>query len=350
MRFFVSICFNFMVSAPLSFQTFSTTICHWQSQHGRHNLPWQENITPYRVLISEVMLQQTQVATVIPYFHRWMEKFPDLTTLAQAQEDDVMALWQGLGYYQRARRLQKAAIYLIEHHQGNFPNELDELLKIPGVGRYTAGALLSFGMDRYGPIVDGNIKRLFSRYFGIHEAINSSAAEKKLWQIAHDYTPQTNNRQFAQALLDLGATICTATQTACQACPLESSCFAKHKNSVEQLPVKAEKKKKPTKQGYFALVHQNHKILLEKRSQQGIWGALWCLPELSTDNVNNEKEIDTFEHTFSHYKLHAHVIDYKSFEKKRHQQWFSLTEIDNLGIPAPIKKWISQNTFKTTEQ
>ena len=339
-----------MMQTALSFQEFSKKICSWQSQHGRHDLPWQQNISSYRVLISEVMLQQTQVATVIPYFHRWMEKFPDLATLAQAQEDDVMALWQGLGYYQRARRLQKAAVYLIEHHQGNFPNELNELLKIPGVGRYTAGALLSFGMDKYGPIVDGNIKRLFSRYFGIHEVINSSTAEKKLWQIAHDYTPQTNNRRFAQALLDLGATICTATQASCQKCPLESSCFAKNTNSVELLPTKAEKKKKPTKQGYFVWAYKNHKILLEKRTQRGIWGALWCLPELNADDVENKKEIDTFEHVFSHYKLHAHVIYSRSSEKKHNQQWFSLAEIDNLGLPAPIKKWISQNTFKTTEQ
>ena len=330
-----------MTIPSLSSQDFSETLCAWQTQQGRHDLPWQQSVSAYRVLVSEMMLQQTQVKTVIDYFHRWMHRFPDLQTLAHASEDDVMSLWQGLGYYQRARRLQQAAVYLLENHQGKFPRDLESLLLIPGVGRYTAGAILSFAFDHYGPIVDGNVKRLFSRYFGIDEDISSSKAEKKLWTLAHAYTPSKNNRQFAQALLDLGSTVCKPKATLCDECPVHHSCFAFHNDCVSQLPFKASKKARPTKDGHFLWQHKQNQVLLEKRVSNGIWGALWCLPEVQVPPKQREDLLDTFHHTFSHYKLHAHIWN-TNVEMKSNYQWFSLSEIQNLGLPAPIKKWIHQ--------
>src|SRR5690554_1413381 len=203
---------------------FAATVLNWQKQHGRHDLPWQNPVSPYRVLVSEIMLQQTQVNTVIPYFQRWMETFPTLEALAQASEDEVMARWQGLGYYSRARNLRKAAQYLVQEFNGQFPSDLQGLASIPGVGPYTAGAIRSFAFNDYGPIVDGNVKRFFCRLFGIEGDTTRSAVNKQLWQKADDLTPNHDNRRFAQGLLDIGATLCTRANPDCARCPFDNQC------------------------------------------------------------------------------------------------------------------------------
>lgn len=289
----------------LNLSDFADTVLTWQHNHGRHDLPWQKPATPYRVLVSEIMLQQTQVATVIPYFQRWMQAFPTLDSLASASEDEVMALWQGLGYYSRARNLQKAARYIVTELNGEFPNELTAIEKIPGVGRYTAGAIRSFAYDAYGPIVDGNVRRLFCRLFGIEGQATSSAVNKALWQRAEELTPQTDNRRFAQGLLDLGATLCRKRNPECHSCPFSYACIAYQENRIAELPTPKAKKLTPTKQGHFIWL-ENDALVLEKRPSKGIWASLWSLPEVS-EAPQDAKLKGSFKHVFSHYKLEATV-------------------------------------------
>ena len=344
---------------------FNQLLLTWHARDGRHDLPWQQDPTPYRVLVSEVMLQQTQVATVIPYFNRWMAAFPDQETLAAASNDQVMALWQGLGYYSRARNLQKAARFIVDECGGLFPRSLDELQRIPGVGRYTAGAIASFAYNEFGPIVDGNVKRLFCRLFGIEGQLTSSLVTRQLWDLAHHYTPQQHNRAFAQGLLDMGATLCTPKSPACTRCPFNQHCVARLNDRIAALPSPKPKKQIPTRRGHFLWQERDGQLLLEKRPDDGIWGGLWCLPELlspertlglntstasATDNADPETAppIDaclkgSFDHTFSHYKLKAEVWQTQSREPSaRYQAWFSADELQTIGLPAPIRKFLKK--------
>ncbi len=344
--------------SPLAPALFNQLLLTWHATHGRHDLPWQQDPTPYRVLVSEVMLQQTQVATVIPYFNRWMAAFPDQETLAAASDDQVMALWQGLGYYSRARNLQKAARFIVDERGGVFPRSLDELQQIPGVGRYTAGAIASFAYDEFGPIVDGNVKRLFCRLFGIEGQLTSSLVTRQLWDLAHHYTPQQHNRAFAQGLLDMGATLCTPTSPACTRCPFNQHCVARLTDRIAALPSPKPKKQIPTRRGHFLWQERDGQLLLEKRPDEGIWGGLWCLPELCSpelqESVADSEDADacpsvdghlkgSFDHTFSHYKLKAEVWQVQSREPSaRYQAWFSADELQSIGLPAPIRKFLKK--------
>ena len=330
--------------AHISINEFQDILLAWSSQHGRHNLPWQKNPTPYSVLVSEIMLQQTQVATVIPYFERWITKLPTVQALADAHEDEVMALWQGLGYYSRARNLHKAAKFIVEYDGGEFPDDLAKLEEIPGVGRYTAGAIRSFAYNQYGPIVDGNVRRLFCRLFTIEGLPNSTPVNKLLWQLAEHYTPDSDstvsNRAFAQALLDMGATLCTPKSPSCQRCPFSALCTAYQQNRIEEFPTPKPKKRIPVKQTEFSWQISNQKIFLVKRPAKGIWGGLWCLPEFDASQVREKESIiGQFRHTFTHYKLEAQVIQIASEEQG---QWFELSQLDDIGLPQPIKKFILQ--------
>jgi len=327
---------------PIAPELFATTLLQWQALHGRHDLPWQIEPTPYRVLVSEVMLQQTQVTTVIPYFTQWMEAFPDIEALAKAPEDQVMAIWQGLGYYSRARNLQKAACYLVDVCGGLFPRGLTELQQIPGVGRYTAGAIAAFAYDEYGPIVDGNVKRLFCRLFGIEGQLSSSTVTNTLWGLAHSYTPKSDNRAFAQGLLDMGATLCTPRAPRCDECPFQLACVARQSDRVSQLPTPKIKKVIPTRTGAFAWQEQDGKLLLEKRPPEGIWGGLWCLPELQRPACPADATLKgEFTHTFSHYKLQAEVWQLNCQEPlASYQAWFTPEQLQGIGLPAPIRKFI----------
>ncbi len=323
---------------------FKTRLIQWAQAHGRHDLPWQQDISAYRVLVSEVMLQQTQVTTVMPYFLRWMQSFPTLESLAQAPEDSVMSCWQGLGYYSRARNLQKAARYLCEHHQGLFPQTREALLNIPGVGPYTAGAILSFAYDRPGAIVDGNVKRVFCRLFCIHGDVNQGQVVKKIWNLAEQLTPQTHNRQFAQGLLDLGATLCKPKNPDCHRCPFQNECLAYQNNQVSQLPTPKIKKTLPVRHQTFLWVQAEDHLLLEKRPKQGIWGALWCLPQQIDKPLKKptEKKLGTFHHTFTHFRLLADVVKIASRPLTLTQQWIKIDNLAAIGLPAPIRRFIEK--------
>ena len=327
-------------------KTFQNQVVSWQKTHGRHQLPWQQAATPYTVLVSELMLQQTQVATVIPYFQRWMASFPTIEALAAASNDEVMAHWQGLGYYARARNLHKAAVYI--SGLGAFPKTLEALLAVPGVGRYTAGAIMSFAYDSYGPIVDGNVRRLYARYFAIDGVTSSSAVDKKLWALAENLTPTDNCRSFAQGLLDLGATICKPRQPLCEQCPLANSCQALLQNRVDELPTAKPKKLVPVKPGHFLWFIKDGHILLQKRPDKGIWASLWSLPQVDAHSkwLTQAQLHGVFVHQFTHYKLDASVWTVQHNLLKVQEEfagsWYHKDELNKVGLPAPIRSFIEQ--------
>ncbi len=341
------------VARMLDIQKFQQQVINWQQSHGRNQLPWQqysENqaTAAYRVLVSELMLQQTQVATVIPYFQRWMDTFPSIQALANADEDEVMRLWQGLGYYARARNLHKAAKYLAELHE--FPATLAELLQVPGVGRYTAGAIMSFAFNQYGPIVDGNVRRLYCRFFALAGAPHTTALEKQLWQKAHELTPVAHSRGFSQGLLDLGATVCKARQPLCEQCPLANDCQALLQNRVSEFPHAKIKKTVPTKTGSFLWINQGDAILLQKRPSPGIWGALWCLPQVANDSslLAGATLHGEFSHQFTHYKLDAQIwqLSAEQYDANLRQAapeiWATPSQLAMLGLPAPLKTYLQE--------
>ncbi|RWU11789.1 A/G-specific adenine glycosylase [Pseudidiomarina gelatinasegens] len=327
---------------PLLPKEFAHTIITWQHQHGRNTLPWQREASPYHVLVSELMLQQTQVSTVIPYFERWIKVFPDLATLAQASEDQVLAQWQGLGYYSRARNLHKAAGYVMTELNGQLPATPESLREVPGVGPYTAGAITAFAFDKPAAIVDGNVKRLFCRYFGINGDPNSSAINRQIWTKAEEYKPHSNSRQYAQALLDLGATICTPRNPKCELCPLQQSCNALATDRVNLLPQKRAKRTLPTKDGYFALDVNANGVILVQRSANGIWPRLWCLPELS-ELPPRAQVHGSFKHVFSHYRLNATVINCTPSHATTR---IPLEALAQYGLPAPIRKYIHTHVLE----
>lgn len=327
----------------LQIENLQERVIGWQHSHGRHQLPWQQDVTPYKVLVSELMLQQTQVATVIPYFNRWLAAFPDVAALAAASEDEVMRLWQGLGYYARARNLQKAARYIDALQR--FPATLDEWLQVPGVGRYTAGAVLSFAYNSYGPIVDGNVRRVYARLFALDGVPNTPKLEKQLWQLAEQLTPQQHSKSYAQGLLDLGATICKPRQPLCDLCPLAADCQALQQNRIADYPNPKPKKAIPLKDGHFGLVKRAERVLLVKRPPVGIWPALWCLPEFS-QAPPAAVLAGQFSHQFTHYKLAASVWlapdEHIAGVAEQQTQWVDAGNLADFGLPAPVLSYLLQ--------
>ncbi|MDX1705959.1 A/G-specific adenine glycosylase [Pseudidiomarina sp.] len=323
----------------------SAIVIGWHQQHGRHNLPWQLQQDPYHVLVSEIMLQQTQVATVIPYFERWLSKLPKVSDLADASEDEVMALWQGLGYYSRARNLHRAAREVCASYNGKIPDTPAELRAIPGIGPYTAGAITAFAFDKPAAIVDGNVARLFCRLFGIAEPLTAAATKNLLWALADYYTPESDNRIYAQGLLDLGATVCKPRTPDCQICPLQPQCVAYQTNRTTDLPLKKPRATLPNREADFLLSITDRGILLEQRPAKGIWPRLYCLPEIIGNPANSAMLHGEFKHTFSHYKLLARVwsvsdietgSDYPTVDSRR----IALEELVNYGLPAPIAAYL----------
>ncbi len=342
-------------------EAFSQQVLNWFDVHGRKNLPWQKNINPYRVWISEVMLQQTQVATVIPYFENFMARFPAVADLAAADIDDVLHLWSGLGYYSRARNLHKAAKMVMETFAGEFPPSVDELTQLPGIGLSTAGAIASISMGIRAPILDGNVKRVLARYRAISGWPGQSAVAKQLWSIAEELTPDHRTANYTQAMMDLGAMICTRTKPSCLICPLQQDCLAHAAGKETRYPEPKPKKEKPERSVRMLMViNEFGEVLLEKRPPSGIWGGLWGFPEIHMDeDLTEAAEIKTglspdefeswqsFRHTFSHY--HLDITPVKTFAMNTSAvadgdrwHWFQPDQPSELGLAAPVSKLLDK--------
>ena len=339
-------------------QHFSQQLLTWFDQHGRHDLPWQVVDDPYKVWVSEIMLQQTQVKTVLTYFERFMQRFPTVADLGQAEWNDVAPYWAGLGYYARARNLHKAAGIVAA--QGTFPQTLAEWIELPGIGPSTAGALMSLGLRQYGVIMDGNVKRVLSRYLVLEGDSTSSAFIKNIWQIAADFTPLERTHDYNQAIMDLGATICTPKKPLCLYCPMQSDCTAFQQNRVLTLPEKPARKTMPTRHANVLLLEDHHQLLWQQRPPEGLWGGLWCLPiiddvdssladQLVNLNLKNSEKGKQIRHTFTHFhwELQAiHVVVHKA--QKEHLEhiftptrWMSRTEAYAAGVPEAMRKLLS---------
>lgn len=345
---------------------FVAPLLGWFDQHGRHDLPWQHPRSPYRVWLSEIMLQQTQVATVIPYFQRFMQSFPTLADLATADNDAVMAHWAGLGYYARARNLHAAAKQCVELHGVELPRDFDALLALPGIGRSTAGAILSQAWNEPFPIMDGNVKRVLSRYHGIIGYPGLPAIENQLWALAATHlahVPDGRRADYTQAQMDFGATLCTRARPACILCPLQDSCTAHAQGLADSLPTPKPSKVLPEREATALLLEDTQgRILLQKRPPTGIWASLWTLPQAETDgemrqwfasnitgDYDNSVELPLIVHTFSHYRLHLQPLHARKVAltarvgDNDNLRWVAVSELSSLGLPAPIRKLLERH-------
>ncbi|MDC9726322.1 MAG: A/G-specific adenine glycosylase [Candidatus Thioglobus sp.] len=327
----------------------------WFDQHGRTHLPWQKGNKPkanaYHVWLSEIMLQQTQVATVIGYFNRFIHHFPTLADLANASEDEVLAQWAGLGYYARARNLHKTAQIIVKQYQGIFPKDFDQALALPGIGRSTAGAILALSFNQQHTILDGNVKRVLARVHQVTGHYSQSATLNKLWQLADQHTPRSRTDHYTQAIMDLGATLCTRTKPNCAHCPISDQCRSFKAGTQSQYPYPKPKKQKPSRTVAMLVFVNNHQIHLYKRPSSGIWGGLWSFVEcedtpkaiqqtlLAFDpNATINKHLDSFKHTFTHYHLHIHPV-VVNCSTTNHE--FYSPQQSTLGVPKPVAKIIS---------
>ncbi|RUO72764.1 A/G-specific adenine glycosylase [Idiomarina seosinensis] len=343
------------MSSNLPREQFNQRVLGWFDRYGRKHLPWQKDKTPYKVWVSEIMLQQTQVTTVIPYFERFIARFPNVQSLANSAQDEVLSLWTGLGYYARARNLHRAAQEVVAQHQGVFPCSVEQLIRLPGIGRSTAGAITSLGCGNYAPILDGNVKRVLARHFAVDGWPGKAAVSKRLWEISSELTPSERHADYNQAMMDLGAMVCTRTSPDCNNCPLASTCQGLASNSPEQYPGKKPKKTKPVKFAFLQIQMNGNEILLERRPSAGIWGGLWSFPQFETleqlvdaTQINREQvtELPAFRHTFSHFHLDCFpvLVNSKKHEAVAEEQcrWFSIENDIDVGLAAVTVKLIKQ--------
>jgi len=366
--------------------TFSKQVITWYHQQGRKNLPWQQNKTPYSVWVSEIMLQQTQVSTVISYYQRFMTSFPTIEALAKADEDNVLHHWTGLGYYARARNLHKSAKLILSEHHGIFPTDIAQVISLPGIGRSTAGAILSLSLNQHHPILDGNVKRVLARNYLIEGYNGLTKFDKALWQLSETLTPSTDTGFYTQAMMDLGATVCTRSKPSCKFCPLTLSCLANANDKQAEFPQKKPKKKIPEKRTIMVIPRiieaSCDKVLMEKRPPTGIWGGLWCFYEVQQLNEipallqklglkkqtprTKIQKLSPFRHTFSHFhldiepvvihcielpinKLSANELPANELSQMNNQEisepvpqrWYNLHSELSVGFAASTKKLIS---------
>ena len=337
---------------------FANQVVQWYHLHGRKTLPWQLGKTPYKVWVSEVMLQQTQVVTVIPYFEKFMASFPDIIALANADEDLVLHHWTGLGYYARARNLHKTAKIVQDKYQGKFPTTLEEVMDLPGIGRSTAGAVLSLSLGQHHPILDGNVKRVLARYFMVEGWYGVKKVENQLWHLSTQLTPKNNVTEFNQAMMDLGASLCSRSRFDCQACPLNSDCGAFNAGKVKEFPHSKPKKAVPKKSCHQLIIQHGEKVLMEKRPSSGIWGGLFGFFEfneysemvlfLNQQGLKTElEELTPFTHVFSHFELtinpHVHNINnVPDVVNDKQLVWYPLDQSIEVGLAAPTKKLVKQ--------
>ena len=340
---------------------FHERLLDWYDIHGRKDLPWQHDISPYHVWLSEIMLQQTQVSTVIPYYLRFITQYVDITSLASAKLDDILALWAGLGYYARARNLHKAANILVRQHKAEMPFSIDELIALPGIGRSTAGAIMALAHQQKHPILDGNVKRVLARYSAISGWPGKKPVEQKLWKIAESLLPEKRITHYTQAQMDLGATICKRNKPLCLQCPLHEDCKAFQLGTPELFPTSKPKKEIPTRQSHWLIAQSNNgEILLEQRPNDGVWGGLWSFPEFdcpinlvsfSQEKLKvNPEEIQhqtSISHVFTHFKLDitpylVHSSDnYQKIDNNKIFGWYTIRDALQLGIPAPVKAFLT---------
>ncbi|MEQ1635695.1 MAG: A/G-specific adenine glycosylase [Methylococcales bacterium] len=345
----------------MQIKRFQQNLLNWFDRHGRKDLPWQLNKSGYSVWVSEVMLQQTQVNTVIPYFLRFMDKFPTLEALAAANQEEVLHLWTGLGYYARARNLHKAAQIIQKDWQGRFPDTLGQLLELPGIGRSTAAAILSLSAGQHHAILDGNVKRILSRFFKVEGWAGDLAVIKQLWQFSEAVTPELRCADFNQALMDLGSSLCSRSKPQCGQCPLQADCGAFQSGQTNQYPKSKPKKSLPERESFFLLLsNANQEVLLEKRPSKGLWGGLWAFPQfigldeitpwLNQHYLENSGQIELWEpfrHTFTHFHLHikpVHLVITQPTEAIDSQQhcWYRHDRSSALGMPTPVVKLLLQ--------
>lgn len=338
---------------------FSTALLTWFDQFGRHDLPWQQQCSVYRVWVSEIMLQQTQVQTVIPYYQRFMTRFPTVEDLAEASQESVLAHWSGLGYYARGRNLWKTARIIVNDCQGQFPETLEGMMALPGIGRSTAGAILAIANQQRHPILDGNVKRVLCRYDAIDGWSGEKAIQEQLWQRAEQFTPHDRVADYTQAIMDLGATLCRRVRPLCNQCPVAKNCQAWQKGMVSKYPVSKPKRSKPVRSVRVLLCcNPAGQVWLQQRPQSGIWGGLWSLPEYAVEssveqmlsvvetpdlNPNNLIKWPEFKHTFTHYHLMIQPVILKDTRRVLLEgEWVSLPLALKRGLPAPIRKLIEK--------
>jgi A/G-specific adenine glycosylase len=356
--------------------SFAPRLLDWFDRHGRKHLPWQQNPEAYRVWVSEIMLQQTQVAAVIPYFERFMQRFPDLRELARADLDEVLHLWTGLGYYARARNLHRCARTLVERHGGRFPTTLPEVMALPGIGRSTAGAILALAHGTRAPILDGNAKRVLARAFGIGGDPGSAAVLARLWQQAEVCTPHARVAAYTQAIMDLGATVCTRTRPACTLCPLVGLCVAAREGRQPELPGRKQRTRaRPAREAVLLIVEHADRegaraVLLERRPSPGIWGGLWSPPQFPTEpdalawlartwpgvgggadaaaaavgGLPCAEHLPPIAHAFTHFDLRLQPLRVfleravpGAVDDADRWRWYSLTAPPRVGLPQPVR-------------
>jgi A/G-specific adenine glycosylase len=313
---------------------FASALVAWQKKHGRRGLPWQGTADAYRIWLSEVMLQQTQVATVIPYYERFLARYPTVAALAAASEDEVLRSWSGLGYYARGRNLHAAARVIA---RSGFPRTAQAIAELPGVGRSTAAAIAAFAFGERAAILDGNVKRVLSRCFAIE-------GEDALWKRAEALLPRKDIESYTQALMDLGATVCVRGKPKCEACPVSRQCIARKENRVHELPAPRARKPLPQREVTWLVLRHNGEVLLEKRPSPGIWGGLWCFPEAA--NAQAGKRLEALEHGFTHFRLRIHPV-LRDVEKAQRAEapgrlWLPVAEAAQAAVPAPVKKLLGR--------
>ena len=335
---------------------FAPALLRWFKSHGRHQLPWQLNRTPYRVWVSEIMLQQTQVVTVIPYFERFMQRFPQVSTLAAASLDEVLHHWSGLGYYARARHLHRAAQWMSGEGGGHFPVTQEALMALPGIGRSTAGAILALALDERHPILDGNVKRVLARWFAVGGAANSAAVMRQLWSFSEQVTPARQAAQFTQAIMDLGATLCTRSRPQCERCPVAQGCLARALGRIGDVPAPKRARVRPVRPVFWLVIRARLGLLLMQRPERGVWGGLWGFPEFSELSAlqaavatrapafdpRSLQSLPEMTHVFTHFELKIQpiVCDLRQAStrgvKLPEERWYSLGREQKIGLAAPV--------------
>lgn len=348
---------------------FAPRVLEWFETAGRTDLPWQRDPTPYRVWVSEIMLQQTQVATVIPYYVAFMQRFPGVSSLAAAPLDEVLHLWSGLGYYARARNLQRAAQVIVARHGGDFPGAFEEVTALPGIGRSTAGAILALSRGERHAILDGNVRRVLARYFGVEGYPGEAAVERRLWALSEACTPGERVAAYTQAVMDLGATVCTRTRPACLLCPVSADCAARAGNLQDRLPTPRPRMTRPEREAWLVVAMRGgHKVLLERRPPAGIWGGLWGLPEFPTrahadqwcrehlSGAGEPRLAAPLRHAFSHFDYHLRPLvvhclgKSESLRDDDRYRWYDARQPARVGLPKPITTLVERVTHETENE